>query len=42
MAFKRLQRRAGRIEDIETCRQYINEPRWNRELSLAAREFKLI
>jgi hypothetical protein len=42
MAFKRLQRRAGRIEDIETRRQYINGSRWNRELSLAAREFKLI
>ncbi|MCL2801390.1 MAG: hypothetical protein FWD28_06510 [Treponema sp.] len=42
MAFKRLQRRAGRIEDIETRRQYLNGPRWNRELSTAAREFKLI
>jgi len=42
MAFKRLQRRAGRIEDIETRRQYLNGPRWNRELSLAAKEFKLI
>ncbi|MDR1837358.1 MAG: hypothetical protein LBQ89_06845 [Treponema sp.] len=42
MAFKRLQRRAGRIEDIETCRQYLNGPRWNRELSLTAKEFKLI
>jgi len=42
MAFKRLQRRAGRIDDIETCRQYLNGPRWNRELSLIAKEFKLI
>jgi len=42
MAFKRLQRRAGRIEDIETRRQYLNGPRWNRELSMAAKEFKLI
>ncbi|MCL2765205.1 MAG: hypothetical protein FWD40_08015 [Treponema sp.] len=42
MAFKRLQRRAGRIEDIETRRQYLNGPRWNRELSAAAKEFKLI
>jgi hypothetical protein len=42
MAFKRLQRRASRIEDIETRRQYLNGPRWNRELSLAAKEFKLI
>ncbi|MDR1840172.1 MAG: hypothetical protein LBQ93_11400 [Treponema sp.] len=42
MAFKRLQRRAGRIDDVETCRQYLNMPRWNHELSLAAKEFKLI
>jgi len=42
MAFKRLQRRAGRIEDVETRRQYLNGPKWNRELSLAAKEFKLI
>ena len=42
MAFKRLQRRAGRIEDVETRRQYLNGPRWNRELSLAAKDFKLI
>ena len=42
MAFKRLQRRASRIEDIETRRQYLNGPRWNRELSLAAKDFKLI
>jgi hypothetical protein len=31
MAFKRLQRRAGRIEDIETRRQYLNGPHWNSE-----------
>ncbi len=42
MAFKRLQRRAGRIDDIETRRQYLNGSRWNRELSKAAKEFKLI
>ncbi|MDR0302157.1 MAG: hypothetical protein LBI04_07605 [Treponema sp.] len=42
MAFKRLQRRASRIEDIETRRQYLNGPRWNRELCLTAKEFKLI
>jgi hypothetical protein len=42
MAFKRLQRRAGRIDDIETRRQYLNGSRWNRELSMAAKEFKLI
>jgi len=42
MAFKRLQRRAGRIEDIETRRQYLNGPIWNKELSKIAKEFKLI
>jgi hypothetical protein len=42
MAFKRLQRRAGRIEDIETRRQYLNGAHWNHELSLAAKDFKLI
>ena len=42
MAFKRLQRRASRIEDIETRRQYLDGPLWNRELCLAARDFKLI
>ena len=42
MAFKRLQRRASRIEDVETRRQYLNGTRWNRELGLAAKEFKLI
>jgi hypothetical protein len=42
MAFKRLQRRAGRIDDNETRRQYLNGSRWNRELSLAAKEYKLI
>jgi hypothetical protein len=42
MAFKRLQRRAGRIEDIETSRQYLNGPKGNHELSKVAREYKLI
>jgi hypothetical protein len=42
IAFKRLQRRAGRIEDIETRRQYLSGAYWNKELSLAAKEFKLI
>jgi hypothetical protein len=42
IAFKRLQRRASRIEDVETRRQYLNGPRWNRELSAAAKLFKLI
>jgi tetratricopeptide (TPR) repeat protein len=42
MAFKRLQRRASRIDDIETRRQYLNQPRWNSALSAAAKEYKLI
>ena len=42
MAFKRLQRRASRIEDVETRRQFLFQSRWNSALSLAAKEFKLI
>ena len=42
IAFKRLQLRAGRIEDSETRRQYMNGPRWNHELSILAKEYKLI
>jgi len=42
MAFKRLQRRAGRIDNNETRRQYLSGSRWNKELSKAAKEFKLI
>ena len=42
LAFKRLQRRASRIDDIETRRQFLAKPRWNGELSKTAREFRLI
>ncbi|MDR0879073.1 MAG: hypothetical protein LBN21_13585 [Treponema sp.] len=42
MAFKRLQRRASRIDDIETRRAFLSQPRWNSALSQAAREYKLI
>jgi hypothetical protein len=42
MAYKRLQRRASRIDDVETRRQFLAQPRWNGALSLAAREFRLI
>jgi tetratricopeptide (TPR) repeat protein len=42
MAFKRLQRRAGRIDDMETRRQFFSRPRWNSAIHLAAKEFKLI
>jgi len=42
VAFKRLQSRAGRIDDMETRRQYLTQPRWNKALDQAAREYKLI
>ncbi|MDR2304693.1 MAG: hypothetical protein LBE10_08920 [Treponema sp.] len=42
MAFKRLQRRATRIDDMETRRDWLSLPRWNAALSRAAREYKLI
>jgi hypothetical protein len=42
MAFKRLQRRASRIDDMETRHNFLSLPRWNNALSLAARDYKLI
>ena len=42
IAYKRLQSRAGRIDDMEIRRQYLLQPRWNKALSQAAKEFKLI
>ncbi|MDR1565728.1 MAG: hypothetical protein LBS48_00405 [Treponema sp.] len=42
MAFKRLQRRASRIDDSKTRQDYISLNRWNNALSLAAKEYKLI
>jgi hypothetical protein len=42
MAFKRLQRRASRIDDIATRRDFLSLPRWNSDLSQAAKEYKLI
>ncbi|MDR0289441.1 MAG: tetratricopeptide repeat protein [Treponema sp.] len=42
VAFKRLQSRAGRIDDMETRRQYLTQPLWNKALEQAARDFKLI
>jgi hypothetical protein len=42
MAFKRLQRRAGRIDDNETRQTFLTGHYWNGALSLAAREYKLI
>jgi hypothetical protein len=42
MAFKRLQRRASRIDDPKIRQAYLTQPRWNSILSLAAKEHKLI
>jgi tetratricopeptide (TPR) repeat protein len=42
MAFKRLQRRASRIDDAEIRKNFLSQPRWNGALSLAAKEYKLI
>ncbi|MDR2102802.1 MAG: hypothetical protein LBP42_01725 [Treponema sp.] len=42
MAFKRLQRRASRIDEPETRRDFLNLNYWNRALSLVAKEYKLI
>lgn len=42
MAYKRLQRRAGRIDDMGTRQAFLNMPRWSSALCLAAREYKLI
>jgi hypothetical protein len=42
MAFKRLQIRASRIDDIETKRAYLSMNHWNRALGQAAKRHKLI
>jgi hypothetical protein len=42
MAFKRLQRRASRIDDIEVNRAFLSRHYWNAALSRAAKEHKLI
>jgi hypothetical protein len=42
IAFKRLQRRASRIDDMEMRHNFLSLPRWNNALSLAARDYKLI
>jgi len=42
VAYKRLQSRAARIDDAETRRHYLTEPRWNKALAQAAAEFKLV
>ncbi len=42
MAFKRLQRRASQIDDIETKRAFLSLNRWNKALGEAAKHHKLI
>jgi tetratricopeptide (TPR) repeat protein len=42
MAYKRLQRRASRIDDVEVNRTFLTRHYWNGALSRAAREHKLI
>ncbi|MCL2069888.1 MAG: hypothetical protein FWH19_02750 [Treponema sp.] len=42
MALRRLQRRAGRIDDKETKQAFQNLSRWNSALYSAAREYKLL
>jgi len=42
MAFKRLQRRASRIDDLEIRQSYLSSQYWNRILGAAAKEYKLI
>ncbi|MDR2095968.1 MAG: hypothetical protein LBP76_10695 [Treponema sp.] len=42
LAFKRLHRRAGRIDDVETRKDFLMQHYWNSSLSLVAKEYKLI
>lgn len=42
LAFKRLQRRASRIDDNETKRAFLSLQHWNSALEMTAREHKLI
>jgi len=42
MAYKRLQRRAGRIDDLAAKQDFLNLSRWNKTLNLAAKEHKFI
>ena len=42
MAFKRLQLRAGRIDDPKIKQAYLNQSRWSSALYLAAKDYKLI
>ena len=42
VAFKRLQRRACRIDDVKTRQSYLTNQYWNNALFLTAKEYKLI
>jgi tetratricopeptide (TPR) repeat protein len=42
MAFKRLQSRASRIDDLDTKRSFLNLPFWNKSLYQTAKKHKLI
>ncbi|MDR0409655.1 MAG: hypothetical protein LBH18_04575, partial [Spirochaetaceae bacterium] len=42
IAFKRLQRRSSRIDDIETRRNFLSKHYWNKALFSTAKEHKLI
>jgi tetratricopeptide (TPR) repeat protein len=42
MAFKRLQSRASRIDDLDTKRNFLNLPLWNKALYQTAKDHKLI
>ncbi|MDR0539056.1 MAG: hypothetical protein LBG74_00920 [Spirochaetaceae bacterium] len=42
MAFKRLQRRAGRIDDVKVRQSYLTNQYWNNALFTTAKEYKLI
>ena len=42
IANKRLQSRAGRIDDDETRKQFLGKPYWNKAIDQAARDFKLV
>ena len=42
MGYKRLQRRAGRIDDFEAKQDFLNLSRWNKTINLAAKEHKFI
>jgi tetratricopeptide (TPR) repeat protein len=42
MAFKCLQSRASRIDDLDTKRSFLNLPFWNKQLYQTAKDYKLI